>query len=163
MNDRELLDLFEQTAKLYPFGFTLAGYWSFDDASNMQRVALLADKHLPKEIALGLKPIDCLQMAMILALKFSELPITGRHLYLESSLVGFGEGGLLHTDVLAKLINHDLPEARYRLDNIPALIMRYIAPLAEQYCWGYGKSNLMQLEAIKEECEGVFETGEELV
>jgi len=41
--------------------------------------------------------------------------------------------------------------------------MRYIAPLAEQYRWGYGISNLMQLEAVKEEYESMFNTGEELV
>ena len=158
MDDREVLDLFEQVAEVYPFGFTLAGYWNFDDVNNMQRIALLADKHLPKEVALGLKPIDHLQMTMSLALKFIELPITRRQLYLESSLVGFGEGGLLHTEVLAKLMNKDMPEVRYKLDDIPAVIVKHIAPRAGQYHWGYGISNLMQLEAIKAESKGVFET-----
>lgn len=157
MNDREVIDLFEQAAELYPFGLTLAGHWNFDDIGNMQRIALLADKHLPKEVSLGLKPVDHLQMTMSLALKFMELPIINRQLYLESSLVGFGEGGLLHTEVLAKLVNNELSPARYRLNDIPSLIIHHIAPLTEHYRWGYGIGNLMQLEAIKAECEGVFE------
>jgi len=103
----------------------------------------LADKHLPKEVALGFKPVDHLQMAMSLTLNFLVLPIAGRQLYLEASLMGFGKGGFLQTDKLARFINHDLPEDRYRLENIPAIIMRYIAPLTEQYCWGYGISSLM--------------------
>lgn len=148
------LDMFECVRVLSLFGFTIAGFSCFDDENNMIRIAITADKYLPSKVVIGLKPIDNIQMAVVLAMKFSELNIRERQLYLECSLVGFGESRLLHTQALAQLINRDSTEERYKMDNIPATIVKHIQPLAGKYQWGYGISNLIMFNYMEELSEG---------
>lgn len=98
----------------------------------------LIGKQLDGGIATGCHLHENMLMSSSLIQEFINKMGKKRELFLDGSLDGMGRApGNLPTEILADIVNNNISEDRYSLENIYEAISNYILPIKDKYPWGY--------------------------
>lgn len=134
--DSELLALIEKINSLKPFGFYMVDTLGLMYKKDLLRMFYLVDNNLSKDIILGFHSHNNLQMSFANAQELLQTN-TARKIIVDASVFGMGRGaGNLNTELLVRFMNVNL-DKNYDEVKIMEILDEYIAPLKQQYSWGY--------------------------
>lgn len=139
-DDHQIIQLIKEVNDMHAYAFTLVDTFGSFTREDFQRIFLLANHNLNKNISLGIHLHDNLQLSFALAQLAIDMSSEKRDIVIDGSLLGMGrEPGNLCIELIMDYINRK-NGIRYNVDLALDLIDDYIAELKKKYPWGYETS-----------------------
>lgn len=134
-SERELLSLVDSVNGAAPYAFYIVDSFGTLYPEDIRRLYRLVNRELRPDILFGIHAHNNLQMANANAITFIE-EAAGRDIIVDGSVYGMGRGaGNAQTEVLMSYLNR--AGGKYDVDTVWELYNRWIAPIREEYKWGY--------------------------
>ena len=137
-SDEDLIELAKEMNKVNPASLSMVDTFGAMYEEDVERIATCLDKHLNKEIKMGIHTHNNQQLAFSNTLTFLRvLEKSGRDVMVDSSLCGMGRGaGNATTELVANYLNKKC-NCHYNVDAIMDAIDVYMGYYQENYEWGY--------------------------
>lgn len=134
--DEEFIAMVNKFASLNPLAVYVVDSWGTQYSSGIMHYVHLADKYLPKEIAIGFHGHNNMMQAFDTATTFIHSGLD-RDLIVDASVYGMGRGaGNLNVELIAAYMNKALGK-NYKIEPFVDIHEKYIEPLLNTYSWGY--------------------------
>lgn len=134
-SDEEFVNMLKMFASLNPYAIYVVDSWGTMYSNKVLHYMEIADRILPKEIAIGFHGHNNMMQAFSTAEKIIERDFD-RLIILDASVDGIGRGaGNLNLELIAKYLNQE-KKANYILTPIYEIYDEYIKPLKNRYTWG---------------------------
>lgn len=137
--DLEIRNLILAINKIKPYAFYIVDSFGTMSGRKVEKLFVLANQYLDKDIMLGFHAHNNLQLAFSNAIKIINLKIQ-RDIIIDATVYGMGRGaGNLNTELIAQELNAT-KKIKYDLDVIMDIYEKYIKKLRDKYSWGYSIS-----------------------
>lgn len=137
--DAELIEVAQRINEFKPKTVSIVDTFGTMYPWDLERLIIILDNNLSKDIALGFHSHNNQQLSFALAIQFIEkcLFLSDRDIVVDCSLCGMGRGaGNACTELLANYINKKFSSS-YNMDEIMNCIDLYMVELMSEYDWGY--------------------------
>ena len=137
-SDLELIQLAQLTNSVKPQSLSIVDTFGVMYQSDLQRIYMILDNNLDKNIKLGFHSHNNLQLSFALAIEFIQLGrATNREVVIDSSLCGMGRGaGNTCTELISNYLNIK-NNSNYDTNIIMDTIDIYMHNFITNYKWGY--------------------------
>lgn len=137
-SDDELVELAREVNKIRPVALSIVDTFGAMYGSDLEHIFEILDKHMRKEIKIGLHSHNNQQMSFSLSIRFAELlEESGRAGIIDASLCGMGRGaGNATTELAANYLNRK-HHGNYDMNAILDTIDVYMGYYQAKYRWGY--------------------------
>ncbi len=140
---REILDLLDKTNEIGAKSFSIVDTFGSMSKRDLQRIYLLVDTNLSKNICIGFHSHNNLQMAFSLSQDFIEMNDGIRNIIVDSTVYGMGRGaGNTNTECIAAYLNTYCGKS-YDVNIILDLIEERILSIYAKAPWGYNIRNFV--------------------
>ena len=134
--DVEFVELIERVNEMNPACFYIVDSFGVIEIEDFQRILLLADHNLRKNIILGYHAHNNLQQAYGNAKYMVEQNLT-HDIMLDASVYGMGRGaGNLNMELFASYLNKNYDKS-YNIDAFLDIMDLHLKPIFAEHYWGY--------------------------
>ena len=141
-SDEEFVSMLNLFKTINPEAIYIVDSFGTMYSNQIKHYALIADKILPTNIAIGYHGHDNLLQAIGNAIDFLEIE-SNRDIIIDASMFGMGRGaGNLKTELIVNYLN-GYRNKMYDMRELLDCIQREIIPLSNQYVWGYSIENML--------------------
>lgn len=135
--DEEYIEVLKKVNELKPYGFSIVDTFGVLRKRDLSRLYEIVESQLDPDITIGLHLHENLGLAYSLAQHFLEIRRPTRQIVVDGSLLGMGrEPGNLCMEQIMDHLNAEYGSA-YHVEPALDAIDDYIAPLKNEYGWGY--------------------------
>lgn len=137
-SDIELIQLAQLTNTVQPESLSIVDTFGVMYQSDLQRIYMILDNNLNKNIKIGFHSHNNLQLSFALAIEFVQLArMSNREIIIDSSLCGMGRGaGNTCTELVSNYLNIK-NNSNYDTNIIMDTIDIYMKGFIAKYNWGY--------------------------
>lgn len=135
-SDEEFTAMVKQFSALNPMAIYVVDSWGTENTESLLHYVHLADKNMPKEIALGYHGHNNMMQAFGVAQAMLKENLE-REVIIDASVYGIGRGaGNLNTEIIAKYITEHY-EKEYEIKPLLNIFEQYIKNIYQIEPWGY--------------------------
>ena len=136
-SDKDMLNLIDMVNEIQPYSFGIVDTYGAMYLEDIIHYYNVVDYNLNSDICIDIHSHNNFQLSFAFAQETIRLSGDKRNIILDSTLNGMGKcAGNLNTELIVDYLirkkNYD-----YELDGILDIIDRYLAPLKNNYSWGY--------------------------
>jgi len=136
-SDEMILQLLEKINRIKPFAFSIVDTFGSMMREDLQRIYLLVEHNLNKDIVIGLHLHENLALSYSLAQDFINMKASARKCVIDASMLGMGRApGNLCIELIADYMNKK-QEGHYNVNPILDAIDDHIVRFKEIEPWGY--------------------------
>lgn len=137
-SDLDLIKLAQYTNEVMPESLSIVDTFGVMHKTDLQRIYMILDNNLDKNIKIGFHSHNNLQMSYALSIEFVEFSRqTNRNIIIDSSLCGMGRGaGNTCTELISNYLNSK-NNGNYDMNIIMDTIDIYMKNFINNYKWGY--------------------------